>query len=100
MIETLVIYLAVGKVAIYLIQKFPLTQKLSDKWELLDKLFNCDLCLGTWVYAFLAWMFSLHLQSFIYIPILSEFLFGGCASFIMHLISLGWNSKFQTIVIE
>jgi hypothetical protein len=100
MIDELVIYFAVGKVSIYLIQKFPLTQKLSEKSELLEKLFNCNLCLGVWVYWFLAFLFGLHWQAFIYVPVLSELLFGACASFVMWLISLGWNSQFQTIVIE
>lgn len=100
MIEDLVIYFAVGKVSIYLIQKFPLTQKLSEKSELLEKLFNCQLCLGVWVYTFLALMFGFYWKSFVYIPVVSELLFGACASFVMWLISLGWNSQFQTIVIE
>jgi hypothetical protein len=100
MIDVLVIYLAVGKVSIYLIQKFPLTEKIGKKWGLLEKLFNCQLCLGTWVFWFLAWMFGLHFETVYYVPILSELLFGGCASFVMYLISAGWNSLFQTVVIE
>jgi hypothetical protein len=42
----------------------------------------------------------LNLFSIPYIFIISEFLTGAVVSFLIHLISLGWKTKFEVIVLE
>jgi hypothetical protein len=37
---------------------------------------------------------------FFYVPILSEFITGAAMSFVMHLISAGWEARYQNIIIE
>ena len=107
-----VVFAAIGKVLIYLWQQFPLSEYLGSKWKPLSKLFGCDLCLGVWIYWFMACFFAdinpflpmvdcfkgdmpLYLFAFVF----TAFLTGAVTSFLVHVFSLGWNTKFQTIVV-
>ena len=101
-----VIFALVGKLLIFLLQRFPkqslpIIGRLFRDGRLLDNLFSCDLCLGVWVYAGLAFIIDVNvIGDLFYVPILSEFITGAIVSFIMHLISAGWNAQYQNIVIE
>lgn len=67
----------------------------------LGNLFECELCLGVWVYSFLCLLLDFHLpQSTTYLPILSEILAGMVMSFSMWLLTEGWNAKFRNIYLE
>lgn len=93
-------YILVGKISIYFIQIFPPTQLLY-KWKYLEKLFTCDLCLGTWIFAFFAYIFKINfMQEWFYIPILCELLTGAITSFIVHLVSIGWKDKFGVFEVK
>jgi hypothetical protein len=102
----LVVYALVGKLIIFLLQKFPkhtlpIIGKLFREGRLLGDLFSCNLCLGFWVYSGLAFLFQINLTNeFFYIPILSEFVSGAIVAFLMHLISAGWEAQYQNIIIE
>jgi len=87
-----------GKVLLYTIQQFAPLE--SIKIEYLHKLISCDFCLGSWLFFFLSWMFDLQIEGLPNIQILSPFLLGVGISFVVHLISLGWKAKFETIIIE
>ncbi len=98
-----VIYALVGKIVIFLLQKFPkhtlpFIGKLFREGKFLEELFNCDLCLGFWVFSGLAFLFDVNIIG--EVPILSEFITGAVTTFIVHIFSVGWNSKFQNIIIE
>ena len=107
-------YALLGKLLIYLWQLFPLSSYLSSKWKPLQKLFGCDLCLGVWIFWFLALIFeeinpflSVMDKYVMYSTVLAVFAFiftafltGAITSFIVHIFSLGWNTKFQTIVVQ
>jgi hypothetical protein len=48
-----IVYALLGKLIIYLAQKFPFTSlplvgKLWEEQRFFGKLFGCDLCLGVW----------------------------------------------------
>jgi len=74
---------------------------LLYRWEYLKQLFECDLCLGVWVYFFLTFLFGInYFYNFTYIPIISEFIIGAVTSFLMHLITLGWKEKFTILYLE
>jgi len=107
------VFACVGKLFIFLWQQFPLSSYLSSKWKPLQKLFECDLCFGVWVFSFLAlfipeanplilivddWLLTPILASVVYVFI--AFIYGASTSFLVHIFSIGWNAKFQTIVIE
>jgi len=97
----IVIFALIGKLTIYLAQKFPFNKlpivaSLWDENRFLGKLFACDLCLGVWVYTLTAILLKVNLfEDFGYMPVIFEFLTGMTASFIMHLLSAGWSSKFM-----
>jgi len=95
------VYAAIGKLTIYIIQTFPLDTVFSVFREerFLGKLWSCDLCLGVWVYFFLALIFRVNIFP-AYFPIVTEMIMGMMTSLLVHLISLGWSAKFKEIIIE
>jgi hypothetical protein len=103
---TFTIFGLVGKIIIFLLQKFPkhslpIIKKLFREGRFLDDLFSCGLCLGFWVYSGLAFLFDVNvIGEMFYVPILSEFITGAVMTFIVYLISAGWNSEFTNYVIE
>lgn len=71
------------------------------KRGILMNLFDCELCLGVWVYSLLSLVFGLYLpNSMVYIPVLSEFISGAVLSVTMWLLTDGWNSKFRIMYLE
>ena len=95
--ELYLLYTLVGRLFIYLLQKSPYHRLI--KWGFLQRLFECDLCLGVWVYTILAFLINVNLFSF-YVQFLSELIIGSGTSLIVHLIRIGWQEKFGTIVIS
>jgi hypothetical protein len=103
MIFDFVIFALVGRIILFLLQKFPKSKfpfigKLFREGKLLDELFSCDLCLGFWIYFGLAFVFEIDFG--ISVPILSEFIIGAVTTFVVHVFSVGWNAKFQNLIIE
>jgi hypothetical protein len=98
------IYAAIGKLIIYMVQIFPLdTMPLIGRWfyggRFVGKLWACDLCLGVWIYFFLALIYEVNILP-VYFPIVTEMIMGMMTSLLVHLISLGWSAKFKEIIIE
>jgi hypothetical protein len=94
----IVLLVLIGKVCIYTIQKFPLVQKI--KMPFLNQLFNCNFCLGVWVYFFLAAIFRVALfRTVFYFPVVSELATGAMISLAVHLFSIGWSEWFGTLVV-
>src|SRR3990167_10104868 len=92
-------YILIGKLFIYLFQQFPLQNITKNKTLLY--LHNCDLCSGVWIYSVLAFVFQisfLEIWGLENLPFIDETLLGGITSFIMHIFSLGWKAKFETVV--
>ena len=98
MSASFIVYLGVGKLLIYLGQKF-IVSNTQDGF--IRRLFECDLCLGTWIYVILALAFRIVIFEDIYgyVPLISEIVTGAVATFGMHLLSLGWKMKFAVEVI-
>lgn len=96
-----VLYVLAGKLLIYLLgEKFPYF--INSKSEFVRKLFGCDLCLGIWVYFFLAIGGQIRLfeDLFTYtVPLTGEFIAACVTSFLVHLVSMGWREKFFTVII-
>lgn len=82
-----------GKVFIFLFQKF--SKNLNIKSEFLKKLFECQLCLGFWVYLILSMTLQVYLfTDLFYFPVVSAIITAACVDFIVFLVSLGWNEFF------
>ena len=101
---SLLVFCIIGRVCIFLLQKFPLNKLLPrffSEGKFLHDLFECDLCLGVWVYWILAYPFKMNiLNEYFYVPVLSELLTGGSISLLVHLIRLGWEAKFSVIEVR
>jgi hypothetical protein len=88
--------LAIGKVFIFLFQRFPLPNVLK-KYKTFEYLHSCDLCSGVWIFSVLAWAMQMDLltvMNFRYVAGISEGVTGGVVSFIVWLLSLGWREAF------
>lgn len=100
----LLVYLLIGKLIIFSLQKFPFSKifpGLFREGRFLEQLFSCDFCLGFWVYTGLAFLFEMNfLYEYFDTVFIREVLTGVTASFVMHLLSIGWNDKFGTILVE
>jgi hypothetical protein len=94
-----IVYVVVGKLLIFFGQKFPYF--INSKIEFVRKLFECDMCLGFWIYFVLAAFLKVRLfdDVYVYVPLLSEIITGCATSFAMHLLSIGWREKFSTVII-
>lgn len=98
-VKTLV-FLFLGRLLIYYIQKAPYLQFLKVRafWK---ELLECDLCLGWWVYLGLSFVLGeVWLVDVFYVPIISQILTTSMASFVMWLIAEGWNSKFRELNVK
>jgi len=96
-----IIYLGIGKILIFLWQRFPL--KINN--EFLTKLHECDLCSGFWLFLILA--FAFRSADFInllglgfYYPVLNQTITAGVSTFIVWLIAAGWREKFSVVIIK
>ena len=104
-----VIFLLVGKLLIYVGQLFYRSccvkqiylspNATQHKKGFFEKLFECDLCLGVWIYGILALGTGINVEVLPYAMLLSELITGCVSSFLMHLLTLGWKAKFEVVVI-
>lgn len=99
----LLLYTLTGKLVIFILQKFAFAN-LSKRGKLLgsrflNELFECDLCLGVWVFTGLAVAFEINLVDLFYVPIISEILTGAAMSFLVHVFSNGWKALYNVTVI-
>jgi hypothetical protein len=95
--ETL-IFLLVGRLLTWLIQINGLSTPIWESHPKLAELAECDLCLGFWV--FLAMALMARKATFKLWPIWFDCLVqAAIASFTVHLVRLGWKSKFEITVI-
>lgn len=88
-----------GKLLIYVAQKFLLARDL--KFKFLRDLAQCQLCLGVWVYSFLCATTGTNLfGEYFYFPVVAELISGVCFSYVMWLMTMGWHSYYDVIVID
>lgn len=104
---TFIGFLLIGKLIIYVLQKLPFQKTfighLFLEGKFLGQLFSCDFCLGCWVFIILTFFVKEDMLSEIglqYVPVVSEIVTGIFSSFVTHIFSIGWNTKFGTIVLE
>jgi hypothetical protein len=99
------VFCVVGRIIIYVIQKaspsYLSLMKNENRRSFLKELFGCDLCLGIWVYVFLAWFLNVNvLYEYGYIPVVSWVLTGIITSFLVWLIMTGVMTRFQIVWVK
>lgn len=96
-IAQFLIYLALGRLFVWLLQITGLLRPLWALHPLLEELRACDLCLGFWVYLGLAW--GLDAPFSWWHPGVEMVLVAGVASMMAHLMRLGWLMKFGVEIV-
>lgn len=103
----LLLLILTGKVCIYTIQKFVRSNELVKQIknaklnQFVSNLVTCNLCLGVWVYSFIAFVFHVALfKSVFYFPVVSELATGAIVSLAVHLFSIGFQEMFGTLVVS
>jgi len=92
-------FLGIGKILVYLLQKSPIPRSLPK--GLLKELFECDLCLGFWIYLFLGVMLRKDIdEEFSKNRLVSGLATASVSTFVVHLLSVGWRDKFSTYIVE
>lgn len=94
-------FILLGKLFIFLGQKFPLPQFLARNQKI-NEWHQCPLCFGVWVYAAFSYILGvdmLQLLGIAYIPVVSEFVTGGVASFLVWIFSIGWQDAFAPDIV-
>lgn len=66
------------------------------KWEFSRELYSCDLCLGFWVYLFLAPFFKIKILDN---KIVNNTVLAMISTMLSYLISEGWRENFENVVI-
>jgi hypothetical protein len=98
MIQTLIAYAITGKLLIFFLRKFPLTNIIAKKLHL-TTLIECNLCIGFWVYLILLIWFRVNIFD-VYYPGLSEIITAVFTSFVMWLLVIGWFEVFGIIEVK
>lgn len=92
----LLLFFAVGKVSIMMIQKWYTMSNIKFP-KYLDDLTLCQLCLGTWVYFGLSLIMGI---TFVDFPVVGNLITGIGASWLMYVFSVGWSSLYQNMIVE
>lgn len=82
-------------------QQLPLPKSLEEN-RIINKLHRCDFCGGTWIYSLLSYIMQLELLEplgFWYVPVASELITGIVISFLVHIFVIGWQARFEVVVI-
>lgn len=66
------------------------------KWEFSRELYECDLCLGFWVYLFLSPCFKIKILDN---KIVNNTVLAMISTMIGYLISEGWRANFENVVV-
>lgn len=94
---TVAAYLALGRLFIWALQVAGPIRYFTNKSQFLSELFDCDFCLGVWVYWLVSsWMKVNFLDE---LPSVHEafafFVTALISSFIVHVFRIGWEAKFH-----
>ena len=96
-------YAVLGKLLIYLWQLFPIPEpKKTYISQVIYKLHQCDLCSGFWIFGGLALIFGIDIiqDTFGYtVQFAGELITGAITSYVVHIFSIGWKTKYEVIVI-
>lgn len=102
MILHVLILLAVGKLLMMFLRKFPPASTISQKIRFP---LACDLCLGFWMYLFLVLTFFRDIDVLVllgrsYIPVFNELVSAASFSALMAYLSAGWMQLHGVIEIQ
>jgi len=95
----LISYFVVGRLLIWVLQTATLSKKLYLKSSLLTELFECDFCLGFWIFGILGYMMQVGLIEII--PRFADVVLTAIiASWLVHVFVTGWRTLYGTTYLE
>jgi len=95
----LITYFVVGRLLIWVLQTATLSKKIYLKSSLLTELFECDFCLGFWVFSILGYMMQVRLIEII--PYFVDIVFTAIiASWLAYVFVAGWRTLYGTTYLE
>lgn len=94
------LYLAAGRLVIWLLQTAGLLRPLWRRHPLLLELSACDLCLGFWVYLGLALTYRGGKVFGLWPDPLERVILAALSTLGAHLVRLGWEDRFGVTVIR
>jgi len=95
----LVLYFVIGRLLIWFLQTAGPIKMLYRKSSFLTELFECDFCLGCWV--FLGLGFAMKVAILDVLPyILDVIVTAIMASFCLHVFIIGWRTQYGTTYLE
>ena len=97
-IAEFLVYLAIGRLFIWLIQITGIFRPVWALHPILEELRACDVCLGFWVYLALAWGLAAPFDW--WHPWLEMVLLAGISSALAHFLRLGWQSQYGVEIYE
>jgi hypothetical protein len=101
---SLIVYLAVGRLLIWIFQNASLSKKIYKKSSFLTELFECDFCLGVWTYALAGFLIDYNLferPDLDVLPyILGVVVTAIITAFVVHLAVIGFRIQYGTTYIE
>lgn len=108
MLSQIIGFLLVGRLVIFILQKFPFQKvifigRLFEEGKFLEQLFGCSLCLGVWVYAVLGYFFSVDFVANLFgvhIVAINEIVTGMIASFVVYIFGIGWETRFGIVEVN
>ena len=108
MLLQLIGFLLVGRLVVFVLQKFPFQKilfigKFFEEGKFLEQLFGCDLCLGVWVYAVLSYFLQIDFVENMFnvnIFLVNEIVTGMIASFVVYIFAIGWNTRFGILEVN
>lgn len=92
-------FVGVGKLFVFLLRKFPPFRDIMGKREFSRELYDCELCLGFWIYLFLSPFFKIKINP-INNRLLNNTVLAMITTFMVFLISDGWRANFETVIMD
>ncbi len=91
------LYLGAGRLLVWVLQINGLMKPVWASHPLLKELSGCDLCLGFWVYLILGFFPTLSFGFGWWWPV-DLVILATTASFMAHLLRLGWGTRFGVVI--
>jgi hypothetical protein len=97
---TILAFFFVGGFLTWLIQTNGLIQPLWKRHRILEKLRECDFCMGCWIFPFIAWAFNVNFLEPFNIAWVSPIITGWIASWLAHVFKIGFKAQYMIIELE
>ena len=90
------VFVALGKLLMMFIRKFPPAVRIAQK---INFPIDCDLCLGWWVYTVSSFAFPVQMMDS-YTPVVNEFIQGSVTAWAAWVFTTGWNDIYRVYEVK